>query len=330
MKTEAIVAGTDLVARLEEVELPPMTDDRVRVETLVSGVSCGTESDAVSGRAHYMNRPILLGYQAVGRVVELGGRVAGLRAGEIVLTGGGGLWGINHMFGGSHARESVCEASHLIRLQADARMFPTASYAYLGAVAHEGIARMKLEPGCTLLIVGLGMLGQLAGKIAQLLGLRVIGVNRSAWKRAAAKALGFDAVCAPDPGGIQEAIRALGFGPVKYAYETTGNQQLIELAMSFLAPYGELSLGGYYPPQGYRIDWDFCHSRNLSVHNPVGWGGHATDYIRFMKEGRLNIDPLIRHRVGPREITLFYNDLVRNHSNHLGAVIDWRQEPAGG
>ncbi len=316
-----------MAARLAEVELPPMTDYRARVETLVSGISCGTESDAVSGRAHYMQRPILLGYQAVGRVVEIGNRVSGLRAGDIVVTGGGGLWSMNHMFGGSHARESVCEATQLIKLQADPSLFATASYAYLGAVAREGIARMKLEPGRVLLVMGLGMLGQLAGKIAQLHGLRVIGVNRSAWKRDAARAFGFDAVCAPETGEIQAAAEALGFGPVKYAFETTGNQQIMDLSLSCLAPYGELSLGGYYPPQGYRIDWDFCHSRNLSVHNPVGWGGQAPDYVRFVDEGRLNVETLIRHRVRPEEISQFYGDLVQNHSNYLGAVIEWRSEP---
>jgi threonine dehydrogenase-like Zn-dependent dehydrogenase len=230
------------------------------------------------------------------------------------------------MFGGSHARESVSEAAQLIRLQGGAPLFATASYAYLGAVAHEGIARMKLRPGSVLLVVGLGMLGQLAGKIAQLLGLRVIGVNRSAWKRDTAKAFGFDAVCAPEAGEIQAAVQALGFGPVKYAFDTTGNQPLIKLALSCLVPYGELSLGGYYPPQDYRVDWDFCHSRNLSIHSPVGWGGHAPDYVRFVDEGCLNIDPLIRHRIKPQDISRFYGDLVQNHSDCLGAVIDWRSE----
>ena len=50
-KTEAVVIGADGVARLQELDLPEVTATRVRVKTIVSGVSCGTEGDCASGRA---------------------------------------------------------------------------------------------------------------------------------------------------------------------------------------------------------------------------------------------------------------------------------------
>ena len=183
LKTEAVVVGTDSVARLTEVELPPMTGTRVRVQTLISGVSCGTEGDYTSGRAAYATRPLLGGYQAVAKVIETGGLVGNFQIGNIVFTDGGGLWGMNHIAGGSHARESIAEGSKLIKLNCDAALWESAAYAKLAGVGLDCISRMKLEPGNVLLIFGLGMLGQLTGRLGQLLGLRVIGVNRSEWKR---------------------------------------------------------------------------------------------------------------------------------------------------
>lgn len=322
MKTEAIVIDGDRVARLQEVELPALTDTRVRVKTLVSGVSCGTEADGTSGRAGYIAPPFLTGYQAVGQVVEVGRLVRGVQVGDLVFTTGGGLWSMAHLYGGSHARQSVAEETAVVKLSPGIPSPRTAAYATLGAVAMEGVLRMKIKPGRVLAVFGLGMLGQLAGKLGQLLGLRVIGVNRSAWKCAAAKALGFDAVCAPDTAAIQATLEALGAGPVQFAVDLTGSQQMFDLALATLGSFGELSLVGYYPEKCI-VDWDLCHHKQLSIHNPVGPGTQLPRVIKLIEEGRLNIEPLIRHTIAPAQITNFYADLVKNHSHYLGVVIDW-------
>jgi len=322
MKTEAVVIGTDSVARLTEVELPPMTDTRVKVQTLISGVSCGTEADLASGRSTYLKRPLITGYQAAGKVIETGGKADNVQAGGLVVTNGGELWGMTHLFGGSHARQCVSEASGLVKLKPGAVSLATASYGGLGAVSWEGIARMKLERGNVLLVFGLGMLGLLAGRVAQSLGLHVIGVNRSAWKREAAEKFGFDAVAAPEAGEIQKTLDALGSGPAKFAYETTGSQQIIDLALASLASGGELSLGGYYPGK-YEIDFDLCHGKNLRLHNPVGTGNYLGKFIGLVESG-LNAESLIQTRVKPGEVTAFYSELINHHSKFLGAVIDWQ------
>ena len=325
MKTEAIIVGADHAARLQSVDLPELTESRVLVETLISGVSCGTEADSTSGRATYMATPFLTGYQAVGRVVKLGGSVAGLAEGDLVFTNGGGLWGMTNLAGGSHARQSVAEAADVVKLSPQTPSLKTASYAALAAVALDGIARMKVQKNCVLGVFGLGMLGQLAGKLGQLEGMRVVGVNRSSWKRDAAKSLGFDAVCAPEEEAIKSAVLALGGGPLKLAVETTGNQQIFDLALATLGPWSEISLSGYYPEK-FAVNLDVCHGKQMSIHNPVGLGSQLPKVIQHIEAGRLNIEPLIRHTVTPSRITEFYADLVKNHSQYLGAVIDWGAE----
>ena len=64
----------------------------------------------------------------------------------------------------------------------------------------------------------------------------------------------------------------------------------------------------------------------MSIHNPVGLGSQLPKVIQQIEAGRLNIEPLIRHTVTPSRITEFYADLVKNHSQYLGAVIDWGAE----
>lgn len=316
MQTEVVIIGTDGVARLTPVELPPLTPTRVLVETLLGGVSCGTESDCASGRATYLPRPLIPGYQAVGRVVNAGPQAGHFQPGDLVLTRGGGLWNFA-CIGGSHARHSVAEAADLIKLDPATRSLESAAYSVLAGVAYEALSRMKLEKGKSLGVFGLGMLGQLAGLIARTLGLRAIGINRSAWKRDRAQSVGFDHVCPPD----SEQLARLG--EMHFAIDTTGSQAMFDLALRTLAKGGELSLAGYYPEK-FSVDFDRCHAQNIALHNPVGFGSWLREIVRLVESGQLNVDPLITHRVAPSQITAFYADLNANHSNYLGAIIDWR------
>lgn len=326
MQTEAIIVGADHVARLSPIELPPMTTTRVRLQTLLGGVSCGTEADATSGRATYMQPPFVTGYQAVCRVVETGAEVQSLSVGDLVFTEGGGLWPMQSLAGGSHARELVVEAGDALRLSPDAPSQPTTAYAALGAIALEGVMRMQPEAGQGLLVFGLGMLGQLVGRVAQLKGLKVVGVNRSAWKCDVARELGFDAVCAPEPEAIEAAVAGLGLSGAKYAVDLTGSQAIFDLALSQLASFGHLSLLGYYPER-FTVNFDICHGKQLTLHNPVGLGSHLPQILAWIEEGQLNLEPAIRETIRPAQITEFYHDLVANHSRHLGALIDWQQAP---
>lgn len=324
MKTEAIIVGTDTKANLTEVELPAVTDTRVRVETLVSGVSCGTESDSASGRARYMPRPFISGYQAVGQVVETGKAVTGLNQGDLVVTTGGGLWNMANLYGGSHARQSVAEAAALVKLSPAAPSLESSSYSVLAAVAYEGLARMKLEKGKILGVFGLGMLGQLAGSIGRTLGLRVIGINRAQWKRDLAKTLGFDLVCPPEAAAIKDAVKSLDAEGIAFAFDTTGSQEIFDLALQTLGRGGELILDGYYP-EPFSVDFDICHGKDIRIFNPVGPGRWLPEVVKLIERGQLNIDALITHRITPGQVTDFYDGLIKDHSGHLGAIIDWRK-----
>lgn len=326
MQTQAVVVGSDHVARLENVELPDLTPTRVRLRTLLGGVSCGTEADCASGRATYLLPPFISGYQAVARVVQIGREVHGLRVGDLVFTTGGGLWSMAHLAGGSHARELVVEAADAHRLEPDHPSLPTAAYATLGAVGLEGLQRMQPVAGEAVLVFGLGMLGLLAGKAAQLRGLRVIGVNRSAWKCQVARRLGFDAVCAPVAEEIAAALASIGLQHARYALDLTGSQTIFDLALTQLSRFGHFCLLGYYP-EPFRVNFDICHARQLTLHNPVGLGDQLPQVLAWIAEGRLNLEPAVQTVVRPEQTTEFYRDLVAQHTRYLGVLLDW-QDPA--
>ena len=107
--------GVDVVER----ESPPCGRGQVRVRTLYSGISAGTELTAYRGTNPYLNsvwNPDLTlfdpgsgegpaypleawGYSEVGRIVEAGDEVVGVHVGDVVW----GIWG--------HRSEAVLEAA---------------------------------------------------------------------------------------------------------------------------------------------------------------------------------------------------------------------------
>jgi 2-desacetyl-2-hydroxyethyl bacteriochlorophyllide A dehydrogenase len=217
----------------------------------------------------------------------------------------------------------VDEEASVVRLDPASSSLSTAAYAVLAAVGAEGLSRMKVVSGKLLAVFGLGMLGLLSGRIAQLQGLIVVGVNRSAWKRGLALDFGFDAVCEPTAPALRRTLEAMGSKEVNLAFDTTGNGDVLDLAVACLSNDGQLSLGGYYPDK-ILFNFDLCHGKNLVIHNPVGHGAQVPHVVRLIEEGKINAESLVCHRIRPSEITNFYADLVSNHSRYLGVVIDWK------
>ena len=72
MKSTAIVFEGVRQVGLGEIDLPPAAEQDLVVETLVSGISVGTERWALIGSRGEMKFPHVPGYLSVGRVVQAG------------------------------------------------------------------------------------------------------------------------------------------------------------------------------------------------------------------------------------------------------------------
>ena len=109
-----------------------------------------------------------LGYSAAGTVLEAGPGTHGLAPGDRVAIGGGGF--------ASHAEVDVVP-SLLCAKVPDGVSSEEAAFATLGAIAINGFRRAELQVGATVAVIGLGLVGQLAVRIARAAGCRVLGVD---------------------------------------------------------------------------------------------------------------------------------------------------------
>src|SRR5919108_1667832 len=171
----------------ESYEDRPLNPHEVRLRTLFSGISAGTELTAYRGSNPYLHKqwdparklfvpaeqPSLSypvsgwGYEEVGEVIELGREVQGISTGDVIY----GTWGhrTHHIVEDDYARQRLQDKS----LDAIFGIF-----SQIGSIAMNGVHDARIRIGETVVVFGMGTLGQIVGQLARKSGGYVIGVDR--------------------------------------------------------------------------------------------------------------------------------------------------------
>ncbi len=110
-----------------------------------------------------------LGYSAAGTVLEVGPAVTRVRPGDRVATGGAG-----------HA-EIQAVAGLLVSRLPDQVSDADGAFATVGAIALHGFRLAGVGPGSRIAVIGLGLVGQLVGRIAIASGCEVVGIDVNQW-----------------------------------------------------------------------------------------------------------------------------------------------------
>ena len=118
-----------------------------------------------------------LGYSAAGLVVEVGTAVTGIRVGQLVATGGAGK--------ANHA-EFQAVPGLLCAVVPDGVLAQDAAFATVASIALHGLRLAEAGTGSKVVVIGLGLVGQLAARLAMAAGCDVAGIDPLAHARATA------------------------------------------------------------------------------------------------------------------------------------------------
>jgi hypothetical protein len=109
-----------------------------------------------------------LGYSAAGIVLEAGAAVTGVRVGQLVATGGAGR--------ANHA-EYQAVPGLLCATVPDGVAAGDAAFTTIASIALHGLRLAEAGPGSKIVVLGLGLIGQLAARLALAAGCEVAGID---------------------------------------------------------------------------------------------------------------------------------------------------------
>lgn len=111
-----------------------------------------------------------LGYSCAGEVIEVGEGVTEFEVGDKVACAGAGY--------ANHAEIVAVPINLCVKLNSDSNL-KDAAYNTLGAISMQGVRQADLRLGESCVVIGLGLLGQLAALILKASGVNVIGIDVS-------------------------------------------------------------------------------------------------------------------------------------------------------
>jgi predicted dehydrogenase/threonine dehydrogenase-like Zn-dependent dehydrogenase len=143
------------------------------------------------------------GYSAAGTVIAVGSDVDGIAVGDRVACAGAGV--ANHS-------ELIDVPVNLCVPVPEALSFDLAATVTLGAIAMQGVRRTQPTLGETVVVVGLGILGQITAQLLSANGCRVIGTDVDPRRIGVAVENGMDIGINPKDGDLVERIIKLTDG----------------------------------------------------------------------------------------------------------------------
>lgn len=236
-----------------------------------------------------------LGYSAAGEVIDVGAGVTHLAVGDLVACAGAGY--------ANHAEINFVPKHLAARVPPSV---PTADAAFvtLGAIALHGVRRLAPAIGDQIVVVGLGLLGQLTVQLLRAAGCRVLGIDlnpeRAALARTFGAELAIDDSHAPLAAVTQWTAGALADGAIVCASAKDG--QLLNRCFDLLRRKGRLVLVGDVP---IRVSREAIYRKELEFLISTSYGPGRYDqtyeeqgqdypraYVRWT-EGR-NLEEVLR------------------------------------
>ena len=311
---------------LEAFELADVGENDVRVESLYSLISIGTESTILHHRydpdTHFARQfsfpQLQTGNQTVGFVEAIGANVTSPACGDYVFIRKG------------HASAWVMPADDCSPIPALLDL-KHASWCGMAKIAFRAAEEAPFRLGGCALIVGAGPVGQMAVRWAKLAGMAQIVVSDLSAQRLHLAGEGVDCLEGALADRFSEASALTAGEGFEIVIDTTGNAAVFQTALSLSRRFGKVVLLGDtgYPTQ-QRLTSDMMN-KGVSVvatHESLdrhGWTERDIDQLFFkhVKSGAFDLRNLISHEFSPHQCVDAYR-LVTDHRDEVtGAIFDW-------
>ena len=265
--------------RFDEYDERDLKPDEVRLQTLFSGISAGTELTHYKGTNPFRNKkwdekkrlffdymdpdyyPRGTGYEEVGRIVETGNEVSKVHTGDIVF----GAW--SHK--STHIMDQMLAFENTLRPDLDPIQ---GIFSQIGSIALNGILDAQINIGETVAIFGQGVVGLICTQLAKLSGARVIAIDLFKERLEMAAKMGADIMLQPSDGKTYEAIKDITGIGADVCIEASGSSLALNDAIKSCSYSSRVVALGFYQSEarGLFLGEEFHHNRISIVCSQIG------------------------------------------------------------
>ena len=330
---------------IREYEELPLRPHEVRLRTLYSGISAGTELTAYRNSNPYFSkrwddeRRLFLeqevslrhpiegwGYEEVGEVVEVGSAVTRIESGEIVW----GTWG--------HKSTTVVHENWAAQRKLPPDIDPMVGiFSRIGAIALNAVLDADVHVGEYVAVFGQGVPGLIASQLARLNGGTVIAVDGIARRLELAKALGAAYVIDFTKQSPAEKIKGLTENRgADVCIEISGSYRALHEAIRSTAYNSKVISSGFYQGEGTGLSLgeEFHHNRINVISSQIFGVSLALDHrwtverlertiMTLAAEEKIGLKPLVTHVFGVDEADEAFRLLDENAGEAVQVVLEF-------
>jgi len=333
MKAYRIYGPLDM--RLEEIDLPTISDDEVLVRVVATGI-CTTDIELYDGSMPYFSqglshRPMTPGHEWSGIIERVGNNVQNVAVGDLVvgdISIGCGkctncLKGQYHLcdnrtelgvikYDGSFAEYLRTKAKNVYKVPPGVSAEEAALVEPLATVLY-AVRRTGINPGDNVVVFGDGPIGLLNAQLANCCGAaRVAVVARKEVHRKKIEGWGLHLINSAN-GDVPQQIEELFGSKADVVFEDTGNPQVFEVAIESVLPGGRICALSITGAKSIPVDMDYVATRDITVVGVLASPNSFVPALRMMEAGKVDVKGCISHRF-PFQDAIQAFEFVRNSS----------------
>jgi len=314
MKVARLYDSADI--RFEEEPLPTVGPGEALIKTRVCGICSGD----VMGWYMKKKAPVVFGHEPAGEVVAVGAGVIDFRPGDRVFVHHHApcltcrfcqrgefvqcaTWRTTRIVPGGMAEYFLVPKENLsrdtLRLPDDLS-FTDGSLIEPTACTVKSLRRARLQPGESIFIIGLGIMGQLHVALARRLGAgKIMATDYVSYRRSKALELGADTVIDPGAGGVEEALKEHTNGEMaEVVIVGPGSIEAMELGLRCAARGGTVVLFTTSKPDAVLSVFPYqLYFNEIRLVPSYSCGPNDTrEALQVIREGVVTTEKFITHR----------------------------------
>jgi threonine dehydrogenase-like Zn-dependent dehydrogenase len=344
---------------LKEIEEPACKDNEIKIKVKASAISIGTELKTIQK----FNQPLLktvfqnrdkikdlilkgtlktsasvlkegypLGYSCAGEIIEIGKNITQFKIKDRIACGGQNY--------ASHAQIVSVPKNLCVKIPENVSM-QEASHTTIGAIAIQSIRRLDPKFGETIVVYGLGLLGNIISQILISIGCIVIGVGRDPSRSALSTT---DITYLEDPiTKVLEFTKNNNGADGVIIAASSRNKEIINNSMLMCRKKAKVVLVGDVPinidrKEMFKKELDFLISTSYGPGRYdqfyeeqgndyplpyVRWtqNRNMQEFLRLVSKQKINIKKIIQKEYNFKDAPQAYEELLKNKEKPLSVIF---------